>query len=72
MGINEEGPKKPSKKSWLYYYFVVLVVTMLLNTLVFPSFFERRVREVTYDQFLTMVEEGRVEWVAMELSLIHI
>ena len=66
MGINEEGPKKPSKKSWLYYYFVVLVVTMLLNTLVFPSFFERRVREVTYDQFLTMVEEGRVEWVAME------
>ncbi|NBH72741.1 ATP-dependent metallopeptidase FtsH/Yme1/Tma family protein [Clostridiaceae bacterium] len=66
MGVKNEDPKKPSRKSWLYYYFVVLVITMLLNALVFPSFMARRVHEVTYDQFLDMVDEGRVEEVAMQ------
>ena len=65
MGVKDEEPKKPSRKSWLYYYFVVLIITMLLNTFVFPFFFGRQVHEVTYDEFLTMVDQGQVEWVAM-------
>ncbi len=65
MGLKDENPKKP-QKSWLYYYFIVLIVTMLLNVLVFPSVMERRVHEVSYDQFLDMVDEGRVEQVAMQ------
>ena len=65
MGIKDEEPKKPSRKSWLYYYFVVLIITMLLNTFVFPFFFGRQVHEVTYDEFLTMVDQGQVEWVVM-------
>jgi cell division protease FtsH len=64
MGLNTEEPKKP-KKSWLFYYFVVLIVTMLLNTFLFPSIMQRTVHEVTYDQFLEMVDEGRVQKVAM-------
>ena len=66
MGVKNEEPKKPSPKSWLYYYFIVLVVTMLLNALVFPSVLERKIHEVSYDQFLNMVEQGRVEQVAMQ------
>ena len=66
MGIKNEEPKKPSPKSWIYYYFIVLVVTMLLNALVFPSVMERSVKEVSYDQFLSMVESGKVEQVAMQ------
>lgn len=66
MGVKNEEPKKPSPKSWIYYYLIVLVVTMLLNALVFPSVLERSVQEVSYDQFLSMVEQGRVEQVAMQ------
>lgn len=66
MGVKKEEPKKPSPKSWLYYYFIVLVVTMLLNALVFPSVLERKIHEVSYDQFLNMVEQGQVEQVAMQ------
>ncbi len=66
MGLKNEEPKKPSRKSWLYYYMIVLIVTMLLNALVFPSVLERSVQEVSYDQFLTMVERGQVEQVAMQ------
>ncbi len=70
MGVNNEGPKKPIKKSWLYYYMIVLVATMLLNTLVFPSFWERQVHEVTYDMFLDLVDEGKVEEVALQTDQI--
>ncbi len=66
MGVKGEDPKKPSRKSWLYYYFVVLLITMLLNALVFPSIVARSVHEVSYDQFLDMLEQGRVDLVAMQ------
>ncbi len=65
MGIKNEEPKRP-KRSWLFYYFVVLMVTMLLNALVFPSLMQRSVHEVSYDQFLSMVDAGTVEEAAMD------
>lgn len=63
MGLNDDDSKKP-QKSWLFYYFIVLIVTMLLNVTVFPSMMERQVHEVSYDEFLTMVDEGQVKQVA--------
>ncbi|MCI6887857.1 MAG: ATP-dependent zinc metalloprotease FtsH [Lachnospiraceae bacterium] len=65
MGMKKDDQKKP-QRSWLYYYFIVLVVTMLLNVLVFPSMMERQVEQVSYDQFLDMVDQGRVEQVALQ------
>lgn len=65
MGLKDNDSKKP-QKSWLYYYLIVLVVTMMLNVLVFPSMMERRVHEVSYDTFLEMVDEGRVDQVARQ------
>ena len=61
MGVKEDKPEGGTpKKSWLYYYFIVFIVTILLNSLLFPSIRERSVKEVTYNEFLTMVDEGKV------------
>ena len=61
MGVKEDKPEGGApKKSWLYYYFIVFIVTILLNSLLFPSIRERSVKEVTYNEFLTMVDEGKV------------
>lgn len=62
MGMKNDEPKRPPK-SILYYYGIVLIVLLLLNVLVFPSLTERQVTEVTYDQFLDMLDEGLVKGV---------
>ena len=59
MGMKEDGPKRPNKKL-LYYYGIILLITILLNALVMPALAERSVTEVTYDQFLDMLDEGQV------------
>ena len=55
MGMKEDGPKRPNKKL-LYYYGIILLITVLLNALVMPALAERSVTEVTYDQFLDMLD----------------
>ncbi len=60
MGVKNEDPKKPTRKSWIYYYLLVLVITMLINALVVPAVAERSVTEVSYDTFLDMLERGEV------------
>ena len=62
MGMKNDEPKRPLK-SILYYYGIVLIVLLLLNVLVFPSLTERQVTEVTYDQFLDMLDQGIVKGV---------
>lgn len=59
MGMKEDGPKRPNKRL-LYYYGIILLITILLNALVMPALAERSVTEVTYDQFLDMLDEGQV------------
>lgn len=62
MGMKNDEPKRPPK-SILYYYGIILVVLLLLNVLIFPSLTERKVTEVTYNQFLDMLDEGLVKGV---------
>lgn len=59
------GSKTP-KKPLIFYYAVTLVVLMLLNWLLFPMLAQRQVTEVGYDEFLSMVDDGRVETVAYD------
>ena len=59
MGMKEEGPKRPNKKL-LYYYGIILLITILLNALVMPALAERSVTEVTYDQFLDMLDNKQI------------
>lgn len=56
--------QKPSKKPIIYYIVVASLVLLLLNTLVFPPILEAQVREVGYDEFLSMVDSGSVTEVA--------
>ena len=59
MGMKEDGPKRPNKKL-LYYYGIILLITILLNALVMPALAERSVTEVTYDQFLDMLDNKQI------------
>ena len=62
----KDGGKKPnpndlnSFKGFFYYMIIILVMTVLLNGLVFPSALKSQVKEVGYNEFLTMVDNGKV------------
>jgi len=57
---------KSPKKPLITYYLIAMIILMLLNALVFPSLMASRVKEVGYDEFLTMVENKQVAQVAMD------
>ena len=62
----KDGGKKPnpndlnSFKGFFYYMIIIVVMTVLLNGLVFPSALKSQVKEVGYNEFLTMVDNGQV------------
>ena len=62
----KDGGKKPnpndlnSFKGFFYYMIIILVMTVLLNGLVLPSALKSQVKEVGYNEFLTMVDNGQV------------
>lgn len=62
----EKSPKKPL----IFYYLIAMVVLMLLNALVFPMLFSNQVKEVGYNEFLSMIEQKQVAQVAMETDQI--
>ena len=57
---------KNTRKPLAFYYLIAMIVIMLLNALVFPALMSPRVQEVTYSEFLTMIDEKRIEEVAMD------
>lgn len=61
---------KTPKKPLIYYYLIAMLVLLLLNALVFPSLLSPKVGEVSYDQFLSLVERKEVNKVAIENDVI--
>ena len=61
-----DGQKGQNKKPLLYYYVIAMVILMLLNALLFPSMMQPKVTEVSYSEFLTMVDQKNVTEVAIE------
>ena len=59
---------KTSKRPLIYYYAVTLLVLMLLNWLLVPMLAQRQVVEVGYNEFVSMLDEGKVQTVAYEPS----
>ena len=51
---------KSPKKSLLYYYVVALLVVMLFNFIAMPWMAEHQIKEVDYNTFVTMTEQGEV------------
>ena len=55
--MNEvKSPKKPL----LYYYFVAMLLVMLFNFIAMPWLAEHQIKEVDYNTFVTMTEQGEV------------
>nr|WP_326184337.1 ATP-dependent zinc metalloprotease FtsH [uncultured Oscillibacter sp.] len=51
---------KSPKRPLLYYYGIVLLLVMLFNFLAMPWMAQYRIKEVDYNTFVSMVEEGQV------------
>ena len=60
-------PKSPApKRPLIFYYAVTLIILMLLNWLLVPMLAQRQVIEVGYDEFVSMLDDGRVQTVAYD------
>ncbi len=51
---------KTPKKPLIYYYTVALLAVMLFNFLAMPWLAEHQIRDVDYNTFVSMVEDGKV------------
>lgn len=55
--MNEvKSPKKPL----LYYYLVAMMIVVLFNFIAIPWISEHQIRDVDYNTFVTMTEQGEV------------
>ncbi len=57
---------KTPKKPLLYYYLIVLVVVMLFNFLAMPWLAEHQIKDVDYNTFVSMTEQGQVGQVEIQ------
>ena len=58
------------RKSMLYYYGIALIIILLLNIFVFPALLQPQVREVPYDEFISLVDADKVAEVSQQDSMI--
>lgn len=59
--------KKP-RKPLIYYYMIVIAILLLFNFLFMPWAAERRIRQVGYETFMEMTEEGDIGRVEIDQS----
>ena len=65
--MKTSGPKNP-KKALIYYYVIAAVLLLLLNALVFPNLMRGSVTEVSYNRFVTDLEDSKVSVVQEDAS----
>lgn len=56
MMNDNNGKKRPLT----YYYMLMLVLILVFNSVLMPMFFNPKMKEVSYNNFLQMVDEGKV------------
>ena len=56
----------PSKKPLYYYAVIAMIAVLLLNAFVFPGLLQNEVKEVGYNEFLSMVDSGKVAEVSRD------
>lgn len=55
--MNDNNDKK---RPLTYYYMLMLVLILVFNSVIMPMFFNPKMEEVSYNNFLQMVDEGKV------------
>ncbi|WP_368500069.1 ATP-dependent zinc metalloprotease FtsH [Phascolarctobacterium succinatutens] len=55
--MNDSNDKK---RPLTYYYMLMLVLILVFNSVIMPMFFNPKMKEVSYNNFLQMVDEGKV------------
>jgi len=58
----QKNPKKPL----IYYYIITVIIVMLLNSFIFPSVLNQKIKQVDYGTFLTQIENGNVRTVEVQ------
>ena len=48
-----------TKSDVLFYYVMALLIILLINTVIVPTFFSPKVKEVSYDNFIKMADDGK-------------
>ncbi|WP_293687311.1 ATP-dependent zinc metalloprotease FtsH [uncultured Phascolarctobacterium sp.] len=56
--MNNDNNKKP--RSLFYYYGLALLIILVINTVIMPTFVNPKVKDVSYNSFIQMVDEGKV------------
>lgn len=60
------------KKSLLYYYGLALLLIILFNSLIMPMMYRQQVKEISYSEFMTMLDNKQVDAVQLEDNMIMI
>lgn len=53
--MNDNKKQRPM----LYYYVMAMLIILLINTVIVPTFFSPKVKEVSYGTFLQMADDGK-------------
>lgn len=54
------NPNDNKKKPLTYYYVLMLLIILLINTVIMPTFFQPKVKDISYGSFLQMVDDGKL------------
>ena len=59
--MNPNNEVKPPKKPLIFYYAIAILVVFLINALLMPSIYKASIREVSYSDFLDMLDAKIIE-----------
>ena len=59
--MNPNNEVKPPKKPLIFYYIIAILIVFLINALLMPSIYKASIREVTYSDFLDMLDARAIE-----------
>ncbi len=64
--MNPNQEVKPPKKPLIFYYCIAMLVLILLNALVMPSIYKASIQEVSYSEFLKMLDSKSISVAEVE------
>ena len=64
--MNPNNEVKPPKKPLIFYYCIAMLVLILLNALVMPSIYKASISEVSYSEFLDMLDKKSITQAEIE------